>query len=839
MNDNSVSKPLRLLILDDEEPIRRVMKTALTRAGHQVETAANGRQGLQILLRQTFDVAVVDLRMQEMDGVAFIQEARKIWPWQGFVIYSGFIDDSAVAMARREGVHHILTKPIDMPVLLKAVQDEASRCREQERHPDRSWSMPLIGHQLAIMRHLSRDLLHSRNVLNGLTHLGQLIHDMMPYDAMAILGREDDDTILLLQRETPQPAAAIAHLRQYVVERYQALSGRPLDESRLRIEHRGPPDRPGDGGAMHSLTSVPVMVGDEVQGMLCLGAARPDAFSDLHVALLYHTASHLSTLLTALGEMRQLAIRDPLTSLYNRRHLEEELERAWRLAMRHHQSISLMILDLDQFKTVNDAHGHAAGDQLLQHFADLLRGEIRATDMIARLGGDEFVMLLPLTNADQAGVLAERILDKVRARTITIGDQPLALRTSIGIASWPDPHPIDEPEELVKRADRALYQAKHLGRDRFVCWSPSEPAPHKAQIPPRDRDRRPRILVVDDEEYVVMILRRILENESCEVATARTVTEAREWLHQAGDAFDIMLCDLSLPDGDGFELLREARERDPDIVNIIISGHATADNAIIALREGAYDFVQKPVIGEALIALVNRARQFRLLQRENKRYREHLEEMVRAKKVELSKALRDLQQAYAFTLETMVAMLDAREFETGQHSVRVRDLTLVLASEMGIEGEQLEEIGRGALLHDIGKIGIPDSILLKPGKLTEEEWEIMRRHPDIGYRFVKNNAFLETAAGIVLSHHERWDGSGYPQQLKGEAINLGARIFAVIDAYDAMRSARVYKQSISAERAAEEIAQQAGAQFDPRVVEAFHRCVTKLEQIGRWSQSFA
>jgi len=170
--------------------------------------------------------------------------------------------------------------------------------------------------------------------------------------------------------------------------------------------------------------------------------------------------------------------------------------------------------------------------------------------------------------------------------------------------------------------------------------------------------------------------------------------------------------------------------------------------------------------------------------------------------------------------------------------VRVRDLTLVLARTMGIEGRQLEEIGRGALLHDIGKIGIPDSILLKPGKLTEDEWEVMRRHPVIGHRFLTNSAYLKTAAALVLSHHERWDGRGYPQGLAGEDISLGARIFAVIDAYDAMRSSRVYKHSVSMEKAVAEIRDKSGSQFDPSIVEAFLQCVTELEKIGRWSVSF-
>jgi len=840
---NQSPTEVRVLILDDEEPIRRLLKMALTKAGCTVETAANGRQGLQILLTRTFDIAVVDLRMQEMDGIAFIQEARKIWPWLGFVIYSGFVDDQITEVARAENIQHILTKPLDMKQLVDAIFDEASRRPYNESSSPHLLPLNLIGHQLNIMRHITQDLLHSQNLLSALVRLGQTITDILPCHIMGIFGVENDENVLLLQSSTVQPASAFDQLQSYIIERYQALSGKHLEDRKIHVERMGPQPADRPGMELKSIASVPVISGETMRGMLTLGSFEENAFSEVNVTLLYHAASNLSTILTALGEVRKLATRDPLTGLYNRRQLDEELERAWLLSKRYKNNMAALILDLDQFKEINDMWGHGAGDRLLVEFAETLKSAIRASDILARYGGDEFVILLPHANQGEATILAERVIETVRSTRFLKDKENLSISASIGVSIFNHELAMENHTRLIDQADQALYQAKKEGRDRCILWTgetnpvtTNPPAP-EATIAGKTKARG-RILVLDDEEYILLLLKRILEAERYEVRTARTIAEALGELQSNPRHFDILLCDLSLPDGDGSELLRWARELDSEIVNIVISGNVTANNAITALRQGAYDFIQKPIIAEAMVALIDRALTYRNLLRENARYREYLEDMVRAKNSELTQALDDIKTSYEFTLETMVAMLDAREFETGQHSVRVRDLTVALAKEMGYEGVQLEEIGRGALLHDIGKVGIPDAILLKPGKLTADEWDVMRKHPEIGHRFLRNSQFLQTAAGIVLSHHERWDGTGYPHQLKEEDINMGARMFAVIDAYDAMRSSRVYKRSISMENTIAEIKDKSGSQFDPAVVTAFLRCVPELEKIGRWSHSF-
>jgi putative nucleotidyltransferase with HDIG domain len=198
-----------------------------------------------------------------------------------------------------------------------------------------------------------------------------------------------------------------------------------------------------------------------------------------------------------------------------------------------------------------------------------------------------------------------------------------------------------------------------------------------------------------------------------------------------------------------------------------------------------------------------------------------LERLVHERTSELNGALRDVEESYRFTLEALAAALDAREHETRTHSHRVREYASTLAQQLGLRGNELINIGRGALLHDVGKIGVPDSILLKPAKLTPEEWVQMKRHPQVGYEILRGISFLVSAAEIVLTHQERWDGNGYPQGLSGLDIPLGARIFGVVDTLDAMTSDRPYRKAQSFEAAREEVRRCSGTQFDPMVAEAF------------------
>jgi putative nucleotidyltransferase with HDIG domain len=243
--------------------------------------------------------------------------------------------------------------------------------------------------------------------------------------------------------------------------------------------------------------------------------------------------------------------------------------------------------------------------------------------------------------------------------------------------------------------------------------------------------------------------------------------------------------------------------------------------ALEAIRAGAYDYILKPFEKDQLHLSVRRALEHRRLVMENRTYQSDLEQLVAERTQQLSIALQDLEQSYDYTLEALGGALDAKDAETEGHCQRVTAFTITIARSMGVDKAHLKHIARGAFLHDIGKMGVPDSILTKPGPLTAEERKIMRRHCDIGYSVLERIPFLKEAAEIVLSHQECYDGSGYPRGLKGDQIPIGARIFAVADTLDAMISDRPYRKALPIATAREEIQRFSGRQFDPKVVEVF------------------
>lgn len=330
---------------------------------------------------------------------------------------------------------------------------------------------------------------------------------------------------------------------------------------------------------------------------------------------------------------------------------------------------------------------------------------------------------------------------------------------------------------------------------------------------------RDRILIVDDEDNVRSVLLRHLEEQGSECVASPSALDALDIMKQ--QQFSLVISDVMMPGMSGMEFLRQAKMHNPETAFIMITGLMDINTAVDSLRIGACDFITKPFELPAIRRAVDRALERRRLVIENRYHREELERKIRDRTFELHEALRNVEESYQITLEALVTALDAREHETQAHSQRVREYTLTLAKTLGLKHDDLIQTGRGALLHDVGKIGVRDSILLKPDKLNEEEWVEMRKHPQIGYNILQSIEFLSPAAEIVLCHQERWDGNGYPNKLAGLDIPLGARIFAVVDTLDAITSNRPYRKAMPFEVAWNEIRACSGTQFDPQIIEAF------------------
>jgi putative nucleotidyltransferase with HDIG domain len=329
-----------------------------------------------------------------------------------------------------------------------------------------------------------------------------------------------------------------------------------------------------------------------------------------------------------------------------------------------------------------------------------------------------------------------------------------------------------------------------------------------------------RILVVDDEEPIREIVASMLGTAGYACKQAGSGMEALAVLTSEED-FELMLSDLMMADLDGIGLLERTKEKYPDMPVVMVTAVHDISVALAAIRNGAYDYLLKPFEREQLLNTVSRALENRRLKVENRNYQTNLESLVKARTEQVQATLRELERSYDMTLEALGDALDMKDSETEGHSRRVTAYTIVIARAMGLPPEQIPTIARGAFLHDIGKLAIPDAILCKPSKLTTEEMAIMKEHCFKGYQIVKKIPFLVEACEIVYSHQERYDGTGYPRGLKGEEIPLGARIFSVADTLDAMTVNRVYRPAQSYQAAREEIMRWSGRQFDPDVVKAF------------------
>ena len=332
-------------------------------------------------------------------------------------------------------------------------------------------------------------------------------------------------------------------------------------------------------------------------------------------------------------------------------------------------------------------------------------------------------------------------------------------------------------------------------------------------------DQGPKVLVVDDEPSMRSFLLEALKPISAQVEQAGDAESALEAI-ESGD-FDLVVSDMYMPGASGMELLTMAKHSQWDVGFILITGRPEVDQLISALRLQVSDFLVKPFNLSDLNDALRRSYQRLIARRAANHYQSSLENSVHKRTRDLQSALLNVETNYQDTLEALVAALDAREHETYAHSFRVRSYTVRLARQVGYPPALLPQLEQASLLHDIGKIAVRDSILLKPGKLTEEEWVEMKTHAVAGEQILRRISFLRPAAHIIRHHHERYDGRGYPDGIAGGEVPFGSRVFAFADTMDAMTSDRPYRKAPGWDATFEEIERCTGSQFDPEISKVF------------------
>ncbi len=592
------------------------------------------------------------------------------------------------------------------------------------------------------------------------------------------------------------------------------------------------------------------------------------------------------------GKLTELATTDELTGLPNRREAMRRLGVHWASSSRHGGTLSCMVLDIDHFKQFNDTHGHAVGDRVLRGVATALRRAARMEEAVCRIGGEEFLVLCPYTTVVQAQAAANRLRQAVESNCMRIGLTELRVTISVGVAERTDE--MGAPDELVHAADEALYLAKRTGRNR-VCMAEQSTtdsvglpaltgaAPASPPVPADKRAAPGKPKESTDE--------RTLAPAAPDLLPAWGLRALLGFSHQLVGAEDLpMLLDatvgaaaqltscgrvsLMLPDVDGKTLrIAKAVGIDPAVVDDVrvpigsnICGQVYASGEPLIIREpnealasdSRYDspfFASVPLIASALNTPERVVGVLNLTERvggqpfspDDLEYITLLTNMAAAA-IHGWMARQSMDEARDAIVVALARLAEHRDTDTRRHVERVTLFSVMLAETLAktdefadpIDDAFLRDLERAVPLHDIGKVAIPDSILLKPGPLTPEEREIMETHAELGAQALHSVVerapaarFLRMAEEIAMYHHEWYDGNGYPRQLAGDAIPLAARIMAVADVYDAVTTHRVYKGAIPHDEAASIICESSGKQFAPALVSAFLMLEEDFERLAR------
>ncbi|MGI9628411.1 MAG: diguanylate cyclase [Longimicrobiales bacterium] len=552
-------------------------------------------------------------------------------------------------------------------------------------------------------------------------------------------------------------------------------------------------------------------------------------------------------------EAEGLAFTDLLTHLPNRRHARFFMENEF-AAARRGRTLSVVLFDLDHFKVYNDRWGHVAGDGALKTFAEILVQNTRRMNLSGRFGGEEFVSVLAGSDGEGALAFAERVRNALRNTQLDRG----SLTVSAGVATF---HPsMKSPDELLAAADHALYRAKGEGRDcvavfgRSILQATLEPdsgpgvgdgggaRPDVKEYPRATSDigktspplsllpsqltrfgEGRRILVVEDEEGVRVLLQKYLEQEGCHVEIAPDVPTGIGLLTEE---FDVVISDIRLPGQSGTELIAAAKSRWPDTEVIAVTGINDAGVAAEALTAGADGYLFKPF---EIASLRNE-----IVEALERRDTHKVSRSNTAPQTEEER--RRAEQAREILVEgarSLVRAIEIRDLYAGGHAERVAAISGAIARNLGPAGYRIDMEGLqlGCELHDVGKVGIPAPLLNKAGPLEPDERLEIQRHPVIGRTLLSPLLGNETILAVVGWHHERWDGSGYPDGLMGETIPLAARIAAIADVLDALTRPRSYRGAQEFSTAAAYLMREFGTIFDPSLEEPFRAAADELESI--------
>src|SRR3989440_363357 len=783
-----------------------------------------------------------------------------------------------------------------------------------ESGSSRSETLVQSYRQLADVFH---DILSEHSLDNLLERIADTLAELVPYDSLSIYQADEAQTVLTPVLARDQWADEILKSPRDFgqgITGWAALHREPVRTNQAHLDPRmtvvpgTPPDEP------EALITVPLVARDTVKGALNIYRLGEQAsFSDeeFELATRFADAAALALDNAQIRErLEHQAQTDSLTGLYNHRYFHERLRAELTRASRSRDSVGVLMLDIDDFKRVNDVYGHGTGDQVLRDLADLLRGAVRGSDVVCRLGGEEFGVIIASGDAGDAINLARRLTDSLS--TVEFGPAG-KITISVGVSQGPE-HAMN-PRELVACAEAAMMTSKARGKNQIVLYDEgSTERPESAADSMRDvrsiahlkmlqglagklnrlNDVREigeviadelrllmdyhncRVLVIDDDEMVPVAFRGQLtgidglhvdfpRRKVGEGITGREADHLKGLLEFTGAISEAAVreeignetvratarllakdCALWLRDEHGDFRIAAHSEYDqrPDLrpmLTVTLEGEAvrktigdrndpfvlgaTEANRALPVSGGPSwpDIGLAPVRTEGCVDGFIIVRDPLSGQHSNEELLRLLGGISYQASVALQRAgsFENLEETFVSTVEALANALEANDEYTSSHTRWITDMALTVGRELGFDGPALKRLELGALFHDIGKIGVPTSILLKPGPLTTDERKIIEQHPELGERILEPIDRLAEVRTIVRSCHERWDGGGYPDGKSGEEIPIEARIVFVCDAFHAMTTDRPYRKRLSVEEACRRVREAAGTQFDPTVVDVF------------------